>query len=222
MFENPPSGYYLDIDIPGGRMNTMVTLIKAQRRKNKENTILRNSGFIPAVVYGFKTDSQSIAIDEKDLAKTLREIGKNGVMRLDLDGKEINVILNDYQMNILQGKMIHVDFLAINMKDELEVNVPVTVTGTSEGVSQGGLLQQPNREITIVTKPSNIPEAIEVDVTGLAIGDTLMVGDIRKKVKYPIVQDDEFTLVTVLAPKLDTEPEEVEDTSEVQENETTE
>ena len=200
----------------------MGTLIKAQRRSYKENTILRNNGFIPAVVYGFKTDSQSIAIDEKDLAKTLREVGKNGVMRLDLDGNEINVILNDYQMNILKGKMIHVDFLAINMSNELEVSVPIAAVGTSEGVSQGGLLQQPNREVTIVTKPSNIPETIEVDVSGLGIGDNLTVGDIRKKVKYPIVEDDEFTLVTVLAPKLETETEDVEGTTEVQENETKE
>ncbi len=200
----------------------MGTIIKAQSRENKENAKLRNNGFIPAVVYGFKTESQSIAIDEKDLAKTLREVGRNGVMRLDIEGKEVNVILNDYQMNILKAKMIHADFLAINMKDELEVSVQVTVVGNAEGVTQGGLLQQPNREITVVAKPTNIPESIEVDITDLLIGDTLTVGDVRKKIKYPIVEDDEFTLVTVLAPKFNTEPEDEDAVDNVEATETEE
>ena len=75
--------------------------------------------------------------------------------------------MNDYQMNVLKGEMIHVDFLAINMKEELEVSVQVHLVGTSVGVSEGGMIQQPNREVTIKVKPSDIPENIEVDVSGL-------------------------------------------------------
>lgn len=193
----------------------MATIIKAQKRSQKENSKLRNSGYIPAVVYGFKVDSQSIAVDEKDLTKTLREVGRNGVMKLDVEGSSVNVVLNDYQMNILKGQMIHADFLAINMKEELEVSVTVNTTGTSIGVSEGGLLQQPNREVTVLVKPSDIPDSIEVDVTETAIGDTITVGDVREKVNYTIVEDDDFTLVTVSAPRVETETEtEAEDTEE--------
>ncbi|MBD7946263.1 MULTISPECIES: 50S ribosomal protein L25/general stress protein Ctc [Psychrobacillus] len=195
----------------------MATIIKAQKRSQKENSKLRNSGYIPAVVYGFKVDSQPIAVDEKDLTKTLREVGRNGVMKLDVEGSSVNVVLNDYQMNILKGQMIHADFLAINMKEELEVSVTVNTTGTSIGVSEGGLLQQPNREVTVLVKPSDIPDSIEVDVTETAIGDTITVGDVREKVNYTIVEDDDFTLVTVSAPRVETEPEtetEAEDTEE--------
>lgn len=198
----------------------MSTVVKTQKRNKKENAKLRNSGFIPAVVYGFQTESQSIAINEKEFTKTLREVGRNGVMKLDVDGKSVNVVLSDYQMNILKGQMIHADFLAINMKEELEVSVAVNVTGNSVGVSEGGMLQQPNREVTITVKPSNIPESIDIDVTEMAIGDTLTVGDVRDKVDYPITNEDDFTLVTVSAPRVEEETEETESDSETESEET--
>lgn len=189
----------------------MSTLVKAQKREDKGNANLRNSGFIPAVVYGFKVESQSIAVDEKDLAKTLREVGRNGVMKLELDGKPVDVVMSDYQMNILKGKMIHVDFLAINMKEELEVNVLINIIGDSVGVSEGGMLQQPNREVTITVKPSDIPESIDIDVSKMAVGDILTVVDIRDKVDYTIINEDDYTLVTISAPRVEEENTETEE-----------
>jgi large subunit ribosomal protein L25 len=195
----------------------MSTLINAQKRKHNENASLRKNGFIPAVVYGFQVESQSIAVNEKDLAKTLREVGRNGVMKLEVDGKTVNVVMSDYQMNILKGQMIHADFLAINMREELEVNVSVTLKGDSVGVSEGGILQQPNREVTITVKPSDIPESIEVDVSKMGIGDTLTVAEIRGITDYTIVNDDDYTLATVSAPRVE---EEETETTEVEETDT--
>lgn len=186
----------------------MSTVVKTQKRNKKENAKLRNSGFIPAIVYGFELESQSIAVNEKDFVKTLREVGRNGVIKLDVDGKSVNVVLSDYQMNILKGQMIHADFLAINMKEELEVNVVVNVTGNSVGVSEGGMLQQPNRELTITVKPSDIPESIDIDVSSMAIGDNLTVADVRDKIDYAIMNEDDYTLVTVSAPRVEEETEE--------------
>lgn len=188
----------------------MSTVVKAQARKQKENARLRKSGYIPAVVYGYQMDSQAIAVEEKNLSKTLREVGRNGVMKLEVNGKAVNVVMSDYQMNILKGQMIHADFLAINMQEELEVNVLVNAIGNSAGVSEGGLLQQPNRELTITVKPSNIPEGIDVDVSEMAIGDTLTVADIRDKVDYAITNDDDYTLFTVSAPRAEEETEETD------------
>lgn len=192
----------------------MSTIVKATKRENKENADLRNSGFIPAVVYGYKMESQAISVTEKDLSKTLREVGRNGVIKLELDGKSVDVVLNDYQMNILKGQMIHADFLAINMKEELEVSVVVNVTGDSIGVHEGGMLQQPNREVTITVKPSEIPESIDIDVSKMGIGDTLTVADIREKVNYTLLNDDDYTLVIVSAPRI--EVEETEETDAVE------
>lgn len=192
----------------------MSTLVKAQDREQKENAKLRKNGFIPAVVYGFQMESKAIAVDERDLAKTLREVGRNGVIKLQVDGKPVNVVMNEYQMNVLNGQMIHVDFLAINMKEELEVNVIVNVIGNSIGVSEGGMLQQPNREITITVKPTNIPDSIDVDVSEMLIGDTLTVADVRDKIDYAITNEDDYTLVTVSAPRAAVEDEEAETESE--------
>ena len=188
----------------------MATTVKTQTRdiaQQSNLTKLRGEGFVPAVVYGYKTDTSSIAVSEKDLLKTLREVGRNGVMKLDVDGKNVNVVLSDYQMDVLKGNFVHADFLAINMSDELEVSVTVVLTGEAVGVSEGGVLNQTNREVTIKVKPSAIPESIEVDVSELAIGDTLTVGDIREKSEFQILNEDDFALVSVTAPRSDEELE---------------
>ncbi|WP_391206166.1 50S ribosomal protein L25/general stress protein Ctc [Psychrobacillus sp. L4] len=194
----------------------MSTLINAQKRKHKENASLRKSGFIPAIVYGFQVESQPIAVNERDLAKTLREVGRNGVIKLAVDGKTVHVVMSDYQMNILKGQMIHADFLAINMKEELEVNVFVNLIGNSVDVSEGGILQQPNREVTITVKPSDIPESIELDVSKMAIGDTLTVAEIRGTVDYLIVNEDDYTLAIVSAPRIEEEETEATGTEEAE------
>ena len=188
----------------------MTTTVKTQTRdiaQQSNLTKLRGEGFVPAVVYGYKTDTSSIAVSEKDLLKTLREVGRNGVMKLDVDGKNVNVVLSDYQMDVLKGNFVHADFLAINMSDELEVSVTVVPTGEAVGVSEGGVLNQTNREVTIKVKPSAIPESIEVDVSELAIGDTLTAGDIREKSEFQILNEDDFALVSVTAPRSDEELE---------------
>ena len=203
----------------------MATTVKAQsREKGKQSnlTSLRGEGFVPAVVYGYKTESSSIAVSELDLLKTLREVGRNGVMKLDVDGKAVNVVLSDYQMDVLKGKFVHADFLAINMSDELDVNVTVVPTGDSAGVKEGGVLNQPNREVTIKVKPSAIPDSIEVDVTDLAIGESLTVGDIREKSEYNILNEDDFTLVSVSAPRSDEELETTADEPAVADDEESE
>lgn len=188
----------------------MTTTVKTRTRDKAQQsnlTKLRGEGFVPAVVYGYKTETSSIAVSEKDLLKTLREVGRNGVMKLDLEGKKVNVVLSDYQMDVLKGKFVHADFLAINMSDELEVSVTVVTTGDSVGVSEGGVLNQSNREVMIKVKPSAIPESIEVDVTELAVGDTLTVGDIREKTEFHILNEDDFALASVSAPRSDEELE---------------
>ena len=107
--------------------------------------------------------------------------------------------------------VLDADFLAINMKEELEVNVLVNIIGDSVGVSEGGTLQQPNREVTITVKPSDIPDSIDVDVTNMAIGDTITIADIRDKTNYTILNEDDYTLVTVSAPRVEEEETETTD-----------
>ena len=193
-------------------MNTM----QSNLREPDKTTLrqLRNDGWIPSVVYGYETESTPIAVKERDLIDTLRETGKNGVIKLNVDGKDVNVVLNDYQSDVLKGNITHADFLSINMTEELEVEVVINLVGESPGEKQGGTLQQPIREVTIRVKPSDIPESIEVDVSELEIGDTLLVSDVRAKAAYEILNEDEDTLVLVSAPRTEAEMEALDEATD--------
>ena len=188
----------------------MSTVIQSESRvKGKHSTItqLRENGFVPAVVYGYKTESASISVNERDLRKVLSVTGRNGVMQLNVEGKEVNVVLNDYQSDPLKGNVLHADFLAINMTEELEVSVLVNLVGESIGEKEGGVIQQPNRELDIRVKPSDIPDSFDIDISEMAIGDTITVAEIREKSKFEIINDDEYPLVLISAPRSEEELE---------------
>lgn len=188
----------------------MSTAIQSESRvKGKHSTItqLREKGLVPAVVYGYETEPASISVSERDLRKVLSITGRNGVMQLNVDGKEVNVVLNDYQADPLKGHVLHADFLAINMTVKLEVSVLVNLVGDSIGEKEGGVLQQPNRELDIRVKPSDIPESFDIDISEMAIGDTITVAEIREKSKFEILNEDDYPLVLISAPRSEAELE---------------
>ncbi|KOO48228.1 50S ribosomal protein L25/general stress protein Ctc [Viridibacillus arvi] len=192
----------------------MSTVVHAKKRKVENHsalTELRQRGFVPAVVYGYKTEATPITINAREYEKALRLDGKNSIVTLEIDGKKLNAVLNEAQKCALKGTLVHLDFLAVNMSDALEVSVPVNLIGDSVGVKEGGILQQPNREVTVKVKPSDIPESIEVDISTLEIGDTLAVGDIRSTSTFEILDTDDFLLVTVSVPTVEVESTEVDE-----------
>lgn len=186
---------------------TMTNLTTQKREAKKENTSLRAKGFVPAVVYGYKTENIAISVEEIELIKVLREVGRNGVMKLDVDGKTVNAVLTDYQQDPIKGQVLHADFLVINMTEELEVTVTITLVGDAVGVKEGGSINQPNRDVTVKVKPSDIPDHIEVDVSEMQIGDTLTLGEVREKISFNVLEEDDFALVSVTAPRSDEELE---------------
>jgi large subunit ribosomal protein L25 len=191
----------------------MSTTIQSEARvpsKQSVLTELRKEGYVPAVVYGYKTEATSISVKERDLLKTLQVTGRNGVIKLNIDGKDINVVLNDYQSDVLKGEIQHADFLAINMTEELEVEVSIHLVGESVGLKEGGVLQQPNREVTIKVKPSDIPETFDIDISNLQIGETITVAEIRANSKYEILNEDDHALVLISSPRTAAEMEELE------------
>ncbi|CAM3255231.1 50S ribosomal protein L25/general stress protein Ctc [Filibacter tadaridae] len=191
----------------------MSTTLKSEMRETKKKsnlTQLRKEGFVPAIVYGYKMDATPVSVTENDLLKTLKVTGRNGVLKLDVDGKSVDVVLGDYQAGALKGDIRHADFLAIDMTEELEVDVQVHLVGPSIGEKEGVVVQQPNFELRIKVKPSEIPESFEVDITKLQIGETITVADIRGKSKFEILSDDDHSLVLISAPRTEQEMEELE------------
>lgn len=195
-------------------MSTVLSVNKRETGHRSTLTQLRKGGAIPAVIYGYKLDSTPIFISAKEFRQFVQKNGRNGVIPVELDGERVNVVVSEVQKCTLKDEVNHVDFLAIDMTEELEVDVAVTLTGESVGVSEGGILMQPNLEVKIKVKPTDIPETLEIDITKLAIGESIMVADIRNQVEFEIVNEDDHILATIMAPTVSAEDEEVEESVE--------
>src|SRR5690625_897700 len=190
----------------------MAITLKAQKREDLSRSTtkqLRAEGFIPAVVYGKDQEPKTVSVDNIELLKTVRDEGRNAIISLDIENDDkVNVMVQDYQTDVLKGELIHVDFFTVDLSEEIDVDVQVRLDGDAPGVREGGVLQQPLFELQVRAKPTDIPEEIVVDVSALNIGDSLAVADLPKSDKYEILEDDETTIAVVLAP--DTAEEETD------------
>ena len=195
----------------------MSNVLEAESRTGTNKSALkqlRDNGKIPAVVYGFEVDNTPISVDARDFTKTIREVGRNGVISLNVKGNKQNVVLQDYQEDIIRREIIHIDFLAVDMTAEIEAEVRIELVGEPIGVKSGGVLQQPLFELTVLAKPDDIPESIKIDISTLDIGDTFTVADLKTNDAYKIVDEPEETIATVLAPEAEEEETEEEEMTE--------
>ncbi|KOY79932.1 50S ribosomal protein L25/general stress protein Ctc [Lysinibacillus macroides] len=197
-------------------MSTVLSVKKRETGHRSTLTQLRKGGAIPAVIYGYQLESTPISISAKELKKSIQKNGQNGVFAMELEGKKVNAVISEMQQNALKEQVNHIDFLAINMSEALETAVPIKLVGESVGVNEGGILMQPNLELTVKVKPTDIPEAIDIDVTALKIGDTLTVTDIRDRVAVEIISEDDYVIATVVAPTATEETTEADDNAEEQ------
>lgn len=208
----------------------IMTSLKAIIRQGKQTkgslNKIRNEGKIPAVVYGFGANNTSVKVDEPEFIKVIREVGRNGVIELGVGSKTIKVMVSDYQIDPIKNQITHIDFLSINMKSELTVDVVVNLTGEAVGAKEGGVVQQPLFQLSVTATPDEIPESIEVDVTELNVGDSILVGDLKANKSYTINNEDDEAIVSVVPPTVapaegeeaeDAEGEAVEATEEVKE-----
>jgi large subunit ribosomal protein L25 len=124
------------------------------------------------------------------------------------------VMIKEMQTNPVSRDFLHIDFYEVSMDRKIRVSVPVLPMGKSVGVELGGVLQLVRRELEVMCLPLNIPEALEVDVTNLDIGDSVHVEDIPHGEGVEIPADTNFTVVTVLSPKKEAEIEEAEEGEE--------
>jgi large subunit ribosomal protein L25 len=198
--------------------------LKAQIRKTVGNgpaRVLRRAGKVPAVLYGPKTEPVLLSIDSKDFEQILKESSVGSVL-LNLqiqNGKTItrSAMIKELQTHPVSGNFLHIDFYEVDMQTKITAKVPVVAKGQSVGVEVGGLLQYVRRELDVLCLPTAIPEAIEVDITNLEIGDSIHVEDISLSGDIEIPADTNFTVVTVLAPKVEEVPVEEEELEEGEE-----
>ena len=179
---------------------------------------LRTEGYFPAVVYGNQKDPKTISVDEGNFLKAIKESGRNGVLSLEINGSQENVILTEYQQDPIKGNIVHADFLVVNMSEEIVVEVRIDLIGEAEGVKSGGVLQQSLHTITVSAKPNQIPGSIEYDVSKLQIGDSIIIADLNADGSYTITQDEDEAIASILPPTAGTDASE-EDEDEPAENE---
>lgn len=178
---------------------------------------LRMAGQIPAVLYGPKTEPVLLAVNQSDLELVFKKggIGQvilNLVIQKNGETLTIPVMIKELQAHPVSRNFIHVDFYEIKMDEKITAKIPVVTKGTAKGVELGGMLQIIRRELEVQCLPLKVPESIEIDISDLDIGDSIHVGKISLEGEIEFLEDDNYTVVTVLAPKLEEEePEEEEE-----------
>ena len=176
---------------------------------NSPARALRREGRIPAVLYGPKTEPILLSVDSKEFEQIVKKSTIGSVL-LNLliqngDTKSRPAMVKELQTHPVTQRFLHVDFYEIDMQRRIRVMVPVVIKGKAKGVEEGGLLQITSREIEVLCLPTEIPEAFEVDVTNLDIGDAIHSGDIQATGNVEIIEEADVTVVSVLAPKVEVE-----------------
>jgi large subunit ribosomal protein L25 len=189
-------------------MEATLEAVKREGRGKNEANRLRAAGSIPAVVYGTAKDGNApvsvpVSVSPKALLRILHsESGANTLISLSVEGSESRVMVKEYQLDPVTHQLLHADFYQLAMDKAITVTVPVIVTGESRGVKlQGGLLDFVTREIQVLCLPVDIPENITIDVTELALNQSIRVRELPPDAKWKAVTEGETMLVHIVLPK---------------------
>jgi len=173
-----------------------LSAVERKERAKGANRRLRIAGKIPAVMYGH-AGTAAVAVDEHEFSQQFKRISENTIIDLSIDGKSHEVLLKDYQEDVLTGKIVHIDFYEVEKGRMLRTNVPVRVLGTAAGVREGGVLDQGLHRIEVECLPKDIPEQITVDVSALVVGDSVHVRDLALPPGVRILNSGEQVVVAV-------------------------
>ncbi|HEX7000898.1 MAG TPA: 50S ribosomal protein L25 [Trueperaceae bacterium] len=172
---------------------------------------LRRNGRLPAVMYN-REINVPVSIEMRAFDKAFRQVGNSSLIDLDIAGDVHSVIVRQVQMDKRRREPMHVDFYAVSANEPVQVPVPVEFVGSPVGVRDGGQLHVQRREVSISVLPRLIPAHIELDISGLAIGDSLHVSDIVDKLpaEAEILDELDLALVAVVPPRVAEEEESLE------------
>ncbi len=171
-------------------------------KKDKNLNQLRSQGWIPAVIYGHG-NPESVAIEARAFQKAIHtKAGTNALFTIKLGEKKSLSVIKEIQRHILSHQPIHIDFQRVDVKQKLEVNVPTKIVGEAPGVKgSGGILEHITREIRVRCLPSDIPAAIDVDVSRHEHGHGIKVQEITPPPGVEFVTTGDHIVVNVVAPK---------------------
>jgi large subunit ribosomal protein L25 len=193
---------------------TKLTVTKREQLGSRETRRLRKQGIVPGVLYG-RSEPIAIAIEARELRRALTgKAGLHSILDVEIDGTGSShaSILKDYQLDKVRGGVTHVDLQEVRLDRPIHASVAVQLIGGEDapGVREGGVLSQPLRELNVEALPLEVPEHLELDVSHMAMGDTLRLADIKVPEGVTLLDDLETVAATVTAPSREEEAEEAE------------
>jgi large subunit ribosomal protein L25 len=187
-------------------------LLQAQPREpagSRDARRLRRTGQVPGIVYGGGETPLPFSIDARELRNALAHAG--AVLNFQIEGAASTpVVLKELVRHPVSGLTTHLDLLRVNLNTAIQAQVLVELTGVdeAEGVKEGGILEQPTREVTVEALPNSIPDSITHDVTAMNIGDTITIAELVAPQGVTIISDLEQVLATVSASRMARQAEE--------------
>ena len=191
-----------------------------ERTGSRESRRLRRDGLIPGVLYGRGKAPHAICVPERELRRALTGgHGLHAILDVVLEGQKTThaSILKEAQQDPIKGRVIHVDLQEVRLDQPIQAQVVVELVGEAEGVKEGGVLSQVVREINVEALPMEVPDRLELDVSGMVIGDTLRLADLPPREGVTYLDDPEETVlanVTMPTRIVEPEPEEGEELPE--------
>jgi large subunit ribosomal protein L25 len=183
---------------------------------------LRHQGMVPAIVYGASKDPQSIMLDHNKVIQHIEhEAFFSHILELNVDGNSEKVVLKDMQRHPARRAVLHMDFMRVSDKETIRMQVPLHFTGesTSPGVKEGGVISHLVTDVEVSCLPSDLPEFIEIDMSGMEIGTSLHLTDIQLPKGVELVElshgdEHDSAIANIHMPRAAVETEEVEAVAE--------
>ncbi|HEX2167257.1 MAG TPA: 50S ribosomal protein L25/general stress protein Ctc [Longimicrobiales bacterium] len=175
---------------------------------------MRAAGRIPAVVYGHGEDTRMLSVDAHELELLFNRVHwENTIVELTIQGERapVRTLVREVQSHAYKPLVVHVDFQQIHAGERVHVSVPIRLIGNAPGVKEGGVMMQTETDLDIRCTPDRIPESIEVDVSGLGIGDAVHLRDIVLPEGVEAEIDAERTICSVTPPTVSATTETAEE-----------
>jgi len=192
---------------------TLLTLGPREERGSRASRRLRREGLVPGVIYGVAAESVSFKVDARSLRGVLAE--GHALFDVEIDGGDrLPVIVKDQHRHPVRGQVLHIDFLRVRLDEKIQSMVALELEGVEDapGVREGGVLEHVTRELNVSALPTDIPDRIVADVSGIGIAETMLLSSVTPPPGVELLDDLEETVVaTVTAPTEIEEPEEVEE-----------
>ncbi|MBV9918309.1 MAG: 50S ribosomal protein L25 [Solirubrobacterales bacterium] len=196
---------------------TALTVAQREPAGSRATRRLRREGQVPGVVYGGGQEPVPFSVDARELRQALAHAGAVLDLRID-EANPTPVVLKELARHPVSGETLHVDLMRVRLDRPIQATVVLELTGVDDapGVKQGGVLEQVTRELSVEALPTDIPDALQHDVAGMEIGDTLTVDALTAPAAVTVLDDAETVIATITPPRLQLEDEnEIEEETEV-------